>query len=403
MQMREWPGVVLAPLLVIGVVLSPPAAMGQVTLGQLIPPVEKAAAKPPDGFYITPSLSVGELYDDNLFFSSTNRQQDFFTRVSPGIQTGYQSAPLTLLGGYTSDSEFYSRHTELNTLQMRQRALFELKAMPTEALRLSTTGTYSKTKAPWELNTFTGVSLTRIRADQLALDPSIAYRFDPITTAKGDFTISRVRMVNATSINSYIARLGLDQRISATDTLTAGYTGRRFEFDGDGTITSHAPLLGWEHKFSPLTALTLRAGPRFTEGSLDDRPEALAAVQHILPQGEVSLTYSNMRTTVVGQPLGVTAESFRLTAKYRPLPHLEIALEPSVGRVTSDTFKTTVYISNVELTYQLTKELALKGSHQFSLMRGDFNPATGSVGGSVEIPHNMVWLRLVMNLPTRVE
>ncbi len=36
-------------------------------------------------------------------------------------------------------------------------------------------------------------------------------------------------------------------------------------------------------------------------------------------------------------------------------------------------------------------------------MRGDFNPATGSVGGSVEIPHNMVWLRLVMNLPTRVE
>jgi hypothetical protein len=403
MRMREWSGATLALLLVIGVVLLPTDAAGQVTLGQLIPPVEKAAAKPSEGFYITPSLSVGELYDDNLFFSSTNRQQDFFTRVSPGIQAGYQSTPLTFLGGYTSDSEFYSRHTELTTFQMRQRALFELKAMPTESLRLSTRGTYSKTNAPWELNTFTGVALTRVRADRLALDPSISYRFDPLTTAKGDFTVSRDRMVNAISINSALARVSLDRRISSTDTVTAGYTGRRFEFDGDGTITSHAPLLGWEHKFSPLTTLTLRAGPRFTEGSLDDRPEALASIQHLLPQGEVSLAYSNMQTTVIGQPVSVMTESVRLTAKYRPLPHLEIALEPTVARATSDTFKTTVYISNVELAYQFTKELALRGTHQFSLMRGDFNPATGPVAGTVEVPHNMFWLRLVVTYPFRVE
>jgi hypothetical protein len=403
MRIRKWPGAALAPLLVIGSVLFPTGAAGQVTLGQLIPPVEKAAAPPPEGFYITPSLSIGELYDDNLFFSSTNRKQDFFTRVSPGIQAGYQSTPLTLLGGYTSDSEFYSRHTELTTLQMRQRALFVLKAMPTESLRLSTTGTYSKTNAPWELNTFTGVALTRVRADRLALDPSILYRFDPITTAKGDFTISRDRMINAISINSYLARVSVDRRISGTDTMSAGYTGRRFEFDGGDTITSHAPLLGWEHKFSPLTTLTLRAGPRFTQGSLDDRPETLASIQHILPSGEVSLSYSNMQTTVIGQPVSVIAESLRLGVKYKPLPHLEIGLEPTVARVTSETFKTTVYISNVELTYQFTKELALKGSHQYSLMRGDFNPAGGAGGGTMEVPHNMIWLRLVVTYPFRVD
>lgn len=403
MRIRKWPGAVLASLLVLGAVQFPTLARGQVTLGQLIPPVEKAAARPPEGFYITPSLSIGQLYDDNLFFSSTNRKQDFFTRVSPGIQAGYQSAQLTLLGGYTSDSEFYSKHTELTTLQMRQRALFDLKAMPTESLRLSTTGTYSKTNAPWELNTFTGVALTRIRADRLALDPSISYRFDPLTTAKGDFTISRDRLVNAISINSFLGRTSLDRRISSTDTVAAGYTGRRFEFDGGGTITSHAPLLGWERKLSPLTTFTLRAGPRFTEGSLDDRPEALASIQHLLPQGEVSLSYSNIQTTVIGQPFSVMAESFRLIAKYKPLPHLEIAVEPSVGRITSEAFKATVYISNVDLTYQFTKELALRGTHQYSLMRGDFDPATGAAGGTLEVPHNMFWLRLVVNYPFRVD
>jgi hypothetical protein len=417
MRMREWPGAALAPLLVIGsvpflisaglfligAVLFPAVAAGQVTLGQLIPPVEKAAPKPPEGFYVTPSLSVGQLYDDNLFFSSTNRRQDFFTRVSPGIQAGYQSTPFTFMGGYTSDSEFYSKHTELTTLQMRQRALFDLKVMSTESLRFSATGTYSKTNAPWELNTFTGVALVRVRADRLALDPSISYRFDPLTTAKGDFTISRDRMVNAISINSALARVSLDRRISSTDTVAAGYTGRRFEFDNGNTITSHAPLLGWEHKFSPLTTLTLRAGPRFTEGSLDDRPEALASIQHLLPQGEVSLAYANMQTTVIGQPFSVMAESVRLTAKYKPLPHFEVAVEPSVARITSEGFKATVYISNVDLTYHFTKELALRGTHQYSLMRGDLDPATGSAGGTVEVPHNMFWLRLVVTYPFRVD
>ena len=97
MEMREWFGAALASLLATGAVLFPTIAVGQVTLGQLVPPVEKAAAPPADGFYITPSLSIGELYDDNIFFTDTNRKQDFFTRVSPGIQAGYQSTPFTFM------------------------------------------------------------------------------------------------------------------------------------------------------------------------------------------------------------------------------------------------------------------------------------------------------------------
>lgn len=403
MRMREWPVVALALLLVIGAVLLPTVAEGQVALGQLIPPAGKTARKPPDGFYITPSLSIGELYDDNLFFSSTNRKQDFFTRVSPGIQAGYQSTQLTLLGGYTSDSEFYSRHQELSTLQMRQRALVEVKARPTELLTLSGKGTYAKTRAPWEFNTFTGVALTRVRAEQLEFDPSIAYRLDPTTTARGDFELARFNMDGFISTNTYIARTNLDRRISKTDTVTPGYIGRRFEFGRAGTITSHAPILGWKHEFTPLTTLTLRAGPRFIEGSLDDRPEALVSIQHKLTRGDVSLTYSNSQTTIVGQPISVIAESLGLTVKYEPLPHFEIAVAPTVVRTTSDAFKSTVYFSDVALTYQLTKELALKGSHQFSLMRGNFDPGTGPVGGTQEVSHNMFWLRLVVTYPTRVE
>lgn len=404
MRMRKWSGIVLSPVLVIGAILVPTAAMGQVVLGQLTPPVEKTAGKPQDGVYVTPSLSIGELFDDNLFFSTTNRKQDFFTRVSPGIQAGYQSTPFTLMGGYTSDSEFYSRHTELTTLQMRQRALLEVKTRPTELLTLSAKGTYAKTRAPWEFNTFTGVAVSRLRAERVALDPSIAYRFDPTTTATGDFTLSRDSMQGFISINSFIARVGVDKRITETDTITPGYIGRHFEFRGSGIGTSsHAPTLGWRHEFTPLTVLTLRAGPRITEGALDDRPEALVSIQHKLTRGDVSLTYSNSQTTIVGQPGIAIAESVGLTATYELLPHLLVTAAPTAIRVTGNTFQSMVYVSNVDLTYQVTKELALKGSHQFSLMRGTFNPATGPVGGTVEIPHNLFWLRLVATFPTRME
>ena len=71
MQVRQWPWVGLAPLVLIGAVLLPTAAMGQVTLGQLIPRVEKETRPPAEGFYLTPSLSIGQLYDDNIFFTST--------------------------------------------------------------------------------------------------------------------------------------------------------------------------------------------------------------------------------------------------------------------------------------------------------------------------------------------
>ena len=401
MQIRQWPWVAPAPLVLIGVVLLPTAAMGQVTLGQLIPPVEKAAGKPAEGFYVTPSLSIGQLYDDNLFFSPTDRKQDFFTRVSPGIQTGYQSTPLTLLGGYTFDSEFYSKHQELNTIQMRQQSLVQFKAMPTQMLTLSAKGTFAKSRAPWEFNTFTGAAIRRVIAERLAFNPSVAYQFDPLTRGTGDYTFSDDSIRGGIRIDSHILRLDLDRKITPRDSVGLGYIGRQFEFGGFETTTSHAPMLSWKHTLTPSTEIALQAGPRFTEGSLDDRPEALAWIRHRLPLGALSLTYSSAQTTIIGTPGRVTTESLGVSATYELLPYLLVTIAPAVIKITSETFKTTMYFSNVELSYQLTKSLALKGSHQFSLMSGNLNPLSGPGAGDVEIFHNMLWLRLVVTYPSR--
>src|SRR3989454_12698806 len=308
MQMREWPVLTLACVLFIGAALLPTAAIGQVILGQLTPRVEKTAEQPAEGFYVTPSLSIGEIYDDNLFFSSTQREKDFFTRVSPVLQAGYQSTPLTLLGGYTFDSEFYSKHSELTTAQVRQRGVIELKAMPDQVLTLSVSGAYYQTRTPQELNLTTGLATSRVRSERYTTNPAFTYRYDPLTTAKGDYTFTKDLFARGITVDSHILNLALDRRLSQRDTAAPGEGRRHFEFAGSPALTSHAFTVGWSHELTPLTTFTLRGGPRLTEGTVDRLPEASASIRHKLKSGQLSLSYASILTTVFGLAIPLTAQ-----------------------------------------------------------------------------------------------
>ena len=362
--------------------------------------------KPPEDFYVVPSLAVGEVYDDNLFFSpSSRRQGDWFTRVSPNILTGYQSTPLTLMGRYTFDSEFYNKHQELTTAQMRQQGSIELKSRPSPSLSLSAKGDYFQTRTPFELNalTGTGVAVRRIRAESYSANPTLEYRPDSLTKAKGDYLYSKYLIQGGTSIDSHITSLDLDRRITAHDTVGPGYIGRHFTFGGFGSTTSHAFTLGWSRDLMPHTKVSLRAGPRFTAGALDSKPEALAKIQHKVEGGELSFTYSSSLATIVGQGGPATAESYGISGSFEPLQHFRLSVAPTLFKVTSQTFTSSVYLVNFEGSYQMTKELALRMSYLFYLQKGSFNPLTGSTATNVEILRDLVWFGLVFTYPTRLE
>lgn len=382
-----------------------------VLLGVFFPTVVKSQMppmkdKPPEDYYVVPSLSVGEVYDDNLFFSPTSRREgDWFTRVSPNIQAGYQSTPLTLMAHYTFDSEVYNEHQELTTAQMRQQASIELKSRPSPMLTLSAKGDYFQTRTPFELNalTGTGVAVRRIRADSFSANPALEYRLDSLTKAKGDYLYSKYLIEGGISIGTQIASLDLDRRITAHDTVGPGYIGRHFTFAGFGSVTSHAFTLEWSRDLTAHTKMSLRAGPRFTAGALDSKPEALAKIEHKLEGGELSFTYSSSLTTMVGQGDPATAESYGISGSYEPLQHLRVSIGPTLFKATSRTFTTTVSLVNFEATYQMTKELALKTSYLFYLQKGRFNPLTGSTAIDEEILRDLVWFGLVFTYPLRLD
>lgn len=73
---------------------------------------------------LSPSFSVSESYNDNLFFTETNREADFTTLVGPSFKLAYESLNLTLEGVYRGAAEFHARHPEAN--KYAQSASFDL-------------------------------------------------------------------------------------------------------------------------------------------------------------------------------------------------------------------------------------------------------------------------------------
>ncbi len=370
-----------------------------VLLGTLLVPI---GARAQSGFYITPSVSLAEVYDDNLFFTASRRQSDVITRLSPDIQAGYRSPTLELLGRYTFDAEAFAEHPELSTAQARQQASLDVRYLPTPLLTLSLDGGYQTTQTPAELNVQTGLQAARASAERVVATPSVAYRLDPVTTGAADYTFTRDTQSGGTTVDTHVANLGLDRRLTEWDTAAVGYTLRQFEFSGSafgggGTTTAHLVTVGWTRQLTPLTRVALRGGPRLSEGSA--AAEASASIRHLLRRGEVSLAYERTQATVIGQPGVVESDSFTAALVYQPLASLRLRAAPSFILSAGPAGQAKVYRATLDATYQITRSISLTGSYEFTRQEG----TVGSVGRrNDEILHNVFLVRLTVTFPFRV-
>src|SRR5215813_4221200 len=77
----------------------------------------------PQRLTLTPSRSLGERYDDNIFVTQTNKQHDFITVLSPGIRVQYLPTAPTLETqldfDYHAAINFYADHSSQNNVGHR--------------------------------------------------------------------------------------------------------------------------------------------------------------------------------------------------------------------------------------------------------------------------------------------
>jgi len=72
------------------------------------------------------SLSVSETYTDNLFFSGTNKEDDFGTFITPSVGLTYESKDIVLSGAYVGAGQFFANNPEANAYTQGANFDFDL-------------------------------------------------------------------------------------------------------------------------------------------------------------------------------------------------------------------------------------------------------------------------------------
>ncbi|MBI4526144.1 MAG: hypothetical protein HY695_20285 [Deltaproteobacteria bacterium] len=396
------------------------------------------------GIYATPSLTITEFYSDNIEFTPSNRLKDWVTRIGPGLQVGYESAPLTLLGGYNFDAEIFAHLSDFTTSMARQKAFLDFRYLPVRPLTLSLKGEYIETQTPGELNVLSGVPTGRSQAQRFLFEPSVAYRFDRLTTGTLGYTFTKDEAGDLTT-DTHVGKLAIDRQITRLDHLGLEYIFTQFLFRGEelfilskgdtklpsplpvctgagaipcsisvfrgrDTVLVHSIGPRWTRELTPLTTVSLRVGPRFSEGSVD--AEVDATIRHRFKSGEVSFTYARTQASVVGESGTVDTDGVTLEAKYRILPPLEISAAPSFHTNKQGTAQSDVYRIKLEANYRLYSWLSLVGSYEWVHQNGILLPpavlafpaelAAADFGRHVNTTQNVFALSLVGKFRTRL-
>ena len=358
--------------------------------GGLLP----GAAPADSGLFAAPSIALEAVHDDNLFASPSQPQADRFLRVSPAIEAGYRSVPMSLRGLYTFDAERYTRHPDLDTNRAREHSALDFRYEPTSLVTLLADASYIKTLTPGELTPETGLQFGRARAESLTFSPSLIYRFDHVDTGTASYRFTRNKLAGEVGSDTHTAMFDLDRRLAERDTASFRYRYDQFRFDTGETVTAHTLLGGGTRELTPQTAVTVLGGPRFSDGSID--PEVSASLSHMIEHGGIGLAYTRSQTAVLGVVGPVDTEALSATLSYSLGSSIELRAAPAYLSSKHNGLRADVFTMDFEAGYRIARYLTLLGSYQFSSQHGSIDaPSFG------DITRNVVLLGLVVAAPDR--
>jgi hypothetical protein len=367
------------------------------------------AALPP-GYYVLPSFTLSETYDDNVFLTSSDKRDDFITRFTPGIRLGYVSTPLTLLAGYALDAEVYAKDSDLNNVGDRQRGDLDFRYLPNPLLLLAVNGTYARSNDPVDINRQgallrrqgvapSGVPVTetsgRTETTVFTLSPRVNYQFTPLWSGDAAYTFAFTDTEDSSSSTSHTISLGASRVLTDKDTGTLGYSFSIFDTDEDST-TSHAVIVGWTRRVSEFLTVGLLAGPRFNEDGDVNADAGLTVSYRLGRLTDASLIYSRSQGLVTDREGSSTIDAVSAVVRTRLRQFLSVSAGPTYTRISDSSNgtngTTSLYGLDASASYQLTRRLSAGLTYRFSYEEGS--------GG--EIFHNTVTLGLTISQAIRV-
>ncbi len=343
--------------------------------------------------HVRPLFSIGQAYDSNLFFSSVDRQEDFVTRTTPGLESEFRSPVLSLLGRYTQDIERYADHPDLNSVNTREHATVESTYQPARRLTVTTGAEFAKTQTPGELSVETGFTFARAAAQRLTARSSVVGQLSRITTGRMEYTFTADHLAGTVGIRSHIAALSADHALSSRDTVIVGYRVQQFLFGTGGvqsvSTTSHTLHAGWTRAVSNRVRFSIDGGPQLANGV--PAADVSASLHYHVRPIDLSLAYERRQTTIFGFTGTALTQSVTGSALWTFLrPSLQVQVSPAYFRSVHPLLRGDVYRLGVDVGHRIARGLSVGLALDMNLQRNRDAMLTRT-----DVPHRMAMIRLV--------
>jgi hypothetical protein len=348
-----------------------------------------AAPARAQGLSIVPSFAISRIFDDNVFYRPSG-ESDFTTRFSPRIDVVYDSERFAWSGRYLLDADRFERHPQLTTAHARQDLGVDATYHVSRGLSVGGNGTFVESQTPIDLNLEVAPAPGRVRARRFQGQASTTYQAGPRTDATVRYITGGDSLADGVSVLTQGTTATIAHHVSPRTDLRFEYSHQHYRFERVDASASQALTAEWSRTIDRSTGLSLRFGPRVTDGVWS--PEVSAAVHRQLRTGEAVVTYLHTTTTLLG--LAALADMHSLTALVgaQPRPGVKVQAGPAFLHTTQGALTSAVYRLSGRCEWPVGRRLLITGAYDVNVQRGNIYTAE-----SVEtIGHNRLLVTLAV-------
>jgi hypothetical protein len=220
-----------------------------------------------DEFKILPSLAVTEKYNDNIYLSTSDRQKDWITVLSPGLQLVERTERFDFKADGRLDYNNYQDLKDISALDQFYNG--QARYSMTERLAMGAKAGYLRDSQPDRDLNVTGLALSAGRRENQNYGGSLDCRLLDTTAATLSYKYEAERYDRVYYTQdwwSHTASLDLVHDLEswgrgAKGILNFGYG--YYDFQGN-IIDNYTATIGFKHNFDEKWSVIVNAGGRFT-------------------------------------------------------------------------------------------------------------------------------------------
>jgi hypothetical protein len=347
------------------------------------------------GAYVAPSLGVEGVRDDNLY-GGGQHAAIYYTRLRPLFGIGWDGNRFDIGARYGYDNDVFG--FQLPPTRTLASHLFATWGSyeATRRLTLGAEALYVDSRYGYRpFGVFdTGVD-RRMRTIYANARPYFGYRLTEDTEIGGGW-FSMIERQGPVETRMHEGKGTLAHELSRSNRASLELSGRELQFSDGSDERSYAALVGWEHRFTRLTALSLEAGPRFGGGRID--PEGRLSLRRADRLSSYELSAARLQTTMAGYFGAMRTTVVAARASHELFDNfVTLAIEPAYYDTRGRTYDSRVMRLDTSLRFPVTEWLSLTATYQLSRQWFFIGQEAAPIAG--EVDHTLISIGVAVGSP----